>query len=251
MRRLTILILVLCWLLPQQPAVSDVIKGGVTHSESLPPVEPTLRSGSQFDEKFIPKPSKSIWFRVPKWIAGNWRRSQTITQVNGKPPVSRKDIRIRRYGFQADKQGRIWHWVRTPFPNTTEIPEGHCCFLVRQEEPISITRDRVVVRMIWTAWLYNHMNIVVSVVQGDQTDTFVEVEPGVIKAESAIAHYDQNGKLVSTGRATWLDYRIEDFASIDQYEGKNLKSLFVDFLGSQGMFDRIPEGAGVASGEMR
>lgn len=218
------------------------LAGNVEHSGSLEPVHPMLRAGCQFDDRFLQGVVVDAkWFRIPKWFAGTWQRHKVSTKVLGFS-VSQMDVRVRRYGFQTDAKGRVWHWVRTPFPVRTVRQNEICYFLIRKEEPISINKESVTLRMTWTAWNYDRATgIIKRVHQGDQVDAFRHKEVGVITCDSNLASYDQYGKYIGTAKVSWDDFNVEPYRPIDIYEGNDLRPMFYAFLEQQGLTDRIPE----------
>lgn len=244
---LTTLLLLCCC----RVSAADVLQGQINHAESLPPVPTKLRAGCQFDDHLLPQmATKSVWFRIPKWLAGTWKRTESTSQTSGVP-VTKKDVRIRRFGFQTDSAGRIWHWVRTPFPGSTQQKSQHAYFLIQSEEPISITRDQVVIHITWTVWSFSNSGVILNVYQGAQTDTFRQSEEGVIDASTTISYYDQEGKRKGGKIATWKDYLIEPYRPVDYWEGVDVASLFADFLRQNGLANQAPNNVEARGAQQR
>jgi hypothetical protein len=182
-------------------------------------------------------PVKSTWFKIPGWIAGVWQRRMTTTKVLGFLPATSQDIRLRRYGFQNDNNGDIWHWVRTPFPVITDTGNFINHFVIRVEEPISVSEEQVIVHMVWTRWsVRKDIGIIDHVAQGDQVDSFQKIQPNVIHANSSLANYTELGKFLVKSKATWKDYLVEPYQRINEYRGVNVRELFVDFLARRGEY---------------
>lgn len=212
------------------------------HSSAMQPVHPMLRTGCQFDDKYLPAAAtEAKWFRIPKWFAGTWQRTEITNTALGFIKVKQMDIRRRHYGFQSDARGRVWHWVRTPFPVRTERRNEFVYFQINKEEPVDVNKDSVTIHMTWTAWDYDRFSGVIRRVhQGDQFDVFTQKSPGVITCHCNLASYDQNGKHLGNGKSFWDDYCVEPYQQIDEFEGKDLRAMFASFLEENGLADRIP-----------
>lgn len=221
---------------------ADVLQAGVEHSESLPPVHPMLRAGSSFDESYLPKAeTDSQWFRIPRWMAGTWKRIQSNRLDPMQGLVTEKDIRVKRYGFQTDGKKGVWHWVRTPFPAVTESDYEYHYFLVQRELPVAITKDQAVIRLIWTSWSYNKVTrLITNVNQGIQYDTITPKSYYEIEVRSLLKFFNPDGRYMDTQRRSWIDYRTEAYQPIDEYKGVALKGMFYAYLEKSGNTDRLP-----------
>ncbi|HEY9785058.1 MAG TPA: hypothetical protein V6D17_06625, partial [Candidatus Obscuribacterales bacterium] len=211
-----------------------------------PPVPPQLRAGNRFDDRLLPQMrAKTEWYRIPKWFAGHWQRRKVTEKVKGYlMPVTRADVRIREFGFQSDATGRIWHLVRTPFPITVDQPFQVNHHVVTREEPVSVTRDQVVLRTVSTVWMVSKSTgMIANVAQVDQIDTFMPNDKGELIARSSVANYDQYGRLVRESEVRWTDRLVASYQPVDFYQGVNIKASFADFLQARGMADRIPGGS--------
>lgn len=218
-------------------------------AEDLPPVEPQLRTGCEFSEQALDSiGTQSVWFHIPWWLAGTWQRERTATWKSGERAVVKKDERIRKFGFQTDAKGGIWHYVRTPFKVVTHTPGSVNYFLIRKEEPIKISKTEATIRMIWTIWhVSEKTGRIVRVNQGDQVDTFRPMNEMALEATSYCQAYTEKGTPMGAWRASWTDHKIEKYAPTAEYCGQNLVELLSDYLKSTGKYNRVPNGSAVQS----
>lgn len=221
---------------------AEPLKAHIEHSTKVEPVAPQLRAGSQFNQDNLPrKYSRSKWFAIPRWMAGEWRRKEVHAQKNGRLLHTQKDVRQHRYGFQTDSEGKVWHWVRTPHPTITEQVDTISYFLIRNEELVASERDKVSVKITWTTWVINkRTRIIEKVIQGIQVDTYRPQGEGVLMAESHVANYNQDGKLLIRQDWCWKDDLMVYYEPVDQFEGVNVKLLFNDYLKSHNLARLLP-----------
>lgn len=214
-------------------------------ADDPPAVEPQLRTGCEFSEQALDEMStQSTWFHIPWWLAGTWKRERSITYVPGERPNIKKDERVRKFGFQTDAKGGIWHYVRTPFKVVTHTPGSVNYFLIRKEEPVTISKTEATVRMVWTIWhVSEKTGKILRVNQGDQVDTFRPMNEAALEATSVCKAYSETGKPMGVWRASWTDHKLERYQPTPQYNGQNLFELLCDYLKSTGRYNRVPTGS--------
>ena len=240
--RLVVLITGLSALSATVPVPAEPLKAVIQHSSEVKPVSPRLRAGSQFNQENLPRQfTKSKWFKIPRWMAGEWRRQAVYIRKNGVLQQSQKDIRQHRYGFQTDQEGNVWHWVRTPHRTVSEQTRTISYFLIRDEELVASSPDKVSIKITWTTWVVNkHTGIIDSVIQGVQVDTYRPKGEGALQADSHVANYNQDGKLLVRQDWCWQDDMMVYYEPVDSYEGVDVKRLFSDFLRSQNLAKLLP-----------
>ena len=233
---LALLVLSVC------PAGAEPLKARIEHSKQIEPIAPQLRAGSQFNRQNLPKEySHSKWFKIPRWMAGEWRRQKVFIRENGRLVRSQKDVRTHRYGFQTDSRGNVWHWVRTPHPTIAEQTDTISYFLIRDEQLVARRKNQVSIQIVWTTWVINKSSRVIEkVVQGVQVDTYKPKGDGALWAESHVANYNQDGKLLIRQNWCWQDDLMVYYEPQDQFEGANVKLLFNDYLKRQNLGQLSP-----------
>lgn len=215
------------------------------YAEDPPVVSPQLRTGCEFNEQGLGEmETQSSWFHIPWWLAGTWQRQRSTIFYPGQKPSTKKDERVRKFGFQTDAKGGIWHLVRTPFKVVTRTPGSINYFLIRKEEPIKISKDEVIIRMVWTIWHVSEKDgRIIRVNQGDQVDTFRPMNESALAAVSICKAYSETGASLGTWRAGWTDHKLEAYQPTAQYNGLNLVELLSDYLKSVGKYNRVPTGS--------
>jgi len=143
-----------------QGAAPLVLHGSLEHSERLAPVEPQLQAGVVFTAQSIPQlQANNDWYWIPSWYAGqkhvdsetilrdySFKTGRTITP--NRTVVNRQDLAI---GFQPDRNGQVWEFKRAPYTTTVEAGNFFTTMLVRSRDPVSVTQNMVVIKMVQTA----------------------------------------------------------------------------------------------------
>lgn len=224
------------------PVACRTLTGNIRHEESLPPVAPELRAGTKFDEGLLPKPHTiSKWFRIPSWMAGEWHR-QTRTRHTPMGSVQVKDERTRKFGFQTDSMGAVWHWVRIPFSQINDLGSIYAYSVVRDESMVARSENSFTLRTIFTGWLIDkRTGIVRSVQQSDQIDEFFLQSNGRMAIRGSICTYDQFGQKKSIEQCSWFDTKIADYNPVNQFGTTNVRQLFAEYLASKGTPVLIPK----------
>lgn len=205
----------------------------------MPSVEPQLRTGSRFDSSLLPKQrTRSKWFRIPKWMAGEWYRKY-IYDKRGK----KKDSRTRTFGFQTDSAGAVWHWVRVPFKQKNDLRGFSGNSIVRDESMVERSEDSFALRTIFTSWIVlKRTKIVVKVIQCDQIDVFKKRGDDTMTVKSSLARYDQLGQRIGKNYDShWKETRKKEYAPIDEYKGVDVKEKFIQYLKDQRTEVLIPQ----------
>lgn len=225
------------------PAVAlEPLQGGVQHSQALPAVPVYLSTGTQFNEQLLPPiGSNSSWYQIPKWAAGDWKRFKVKKKMFLLVPVTTKDEAGGPMGHQTDAKGGVWHWKLTPYKSSSEQAATITVSLCTHDELLEVSDKRIVTRSVFTAWVIDKFSgYVRSVYQGEQLDTEYPVSPGVMRNDYSLAEYSEYGQFVRTSKGTWDWQLVGSYQPIAESRGYDLKKLFVDYLTSRGLYDRIP-----------
>ncbi len=114
------------------------LQGGVQHSDELRPLPQNLQTGAIYDEKSIPKTADDQgWYQIPDWLAGKWlREEETIlstyffdSKVQQNEPRTIAERELADFGFQRDKNGKVWHTelLQREFQTAVVILLLHLC----------------------------------------------------------------------------------------------------------------------------
>jgi len=246
--RLCLVLLMICagfWL----PANSIVLKGQIEHSDKLEPVNQALAPGAVFDlENLGPLPDPTIanrWYKVPAWLAGSWHKdSQTdyyrydfvtkATDITTHVAEARSDG---KWGTQQDPQGQVWQFDPAPFVSKVDAGEELVVQLVSHSDPIESGDQQFIRRSIDTqVRVDKQTNVIRSVQCGEQITSYLPESDGLVKRESSSKVFDRFGQPMVLGKSFSYEKRIAPFAAQNEYQGKDLRELFQQFLDKQNSF---------------
>lgn len=220
----------------------EPLQGGVQHSQALPAVPAYLSTGTQFSEQLLPPSgSDSSWYQIPNWAAGDWKRFQVKKRMFLLVPVTVKDEAGGPMGHQTDAKGGIWHWKLTPYKSRSEQASTVTISFCAHDELLHVSNQSICTRSVFTAWVVDkYSGMVRSVYQGEQLDTQYPVSPGVMRNDYSLAEYTEYGQFVRKSKGTWDWQLIGPYKPVSECRGQDLRKLFVSYLFSRELYDRIP-----------
>jgi hypothetical protein len=228
-----------------QAGSAKLLVGEVEHAEKLHPVEQTLTPGSLFDPANLPSPPAGAirFFRIPKWLGGNWHKESQTNFYRYNYVTKQTDISVRTeparadgaWGTQIDEQGNIWQFDATPFQTTVDSGSDYVVELVRSSEPVETGDTHIFLRRsIDTQIRVDKMTSrITSVESGEQLTTYLPEQDGLIKRESSAKVFDKDGQPMLLGKSFCYETRISPFAPQDTFQGKDMKALFSEFMKKQ------------------
>lgn len=230
-------------------SVAEPLQGKIEHSRKLPSVNKMLKPGIHYDET-AEKPMSNAWVRIPNWLAGIWSTKEETTIFQEDLKTGRRDREQHSftaksrfgYGKQTDKSGQIWHYVGVPYTSDTTM-SGLIEYHQVLEKDVTIqSANRVTVRT---------KVIVVKVRKpsGDIKDTYQQESintytynpaEDVIAMESSTKAFNADGTAVSLTRNKATIRRQDKYSVVNEEYGRDLKTLFHQFLLSQGLASLAP-----------
>lgn len=232
---------------PGQP-----LRAEIKHSQSLPPVTPTLRAGAKYDESLFPKsiPGNS-WYKIPDWLAGTWEKKYQTNEFyynykTGKQyRVHQKQLAEARNfrGFQMDATGGIWEFNRAPYKQKVDEKKTYESLLIKSVIPLELTEDKVVIReVVVRVQVDKKSGRIVNVFQSEDLNTYTPVpgKDGMVNQNFSIKLFDKNGNPLMVQDSVSTQNRVEPFKPRNSYDGKDMKGLFKNFLLSLGRSDIVP-----------
>ncbi len=229
---------------------SFVLQGGVEHSEKLAPVEKSFRHGAKIiQEKPVNDESGNHWYMLPNWAVGSWTSTKSTRTYardlrSGQEQLS-PETRVTKmaftWGFQQDKDGQVWEFAKEPYVLTLDSSEHKVVKRILKRDFAVANDSRIVLKMLTE-------NIVVDK-SSDRISRTLQVEniqscvPSAHECMSCTASYkifDELGKPIEIGKELNTARRVAPFKAVDEYEGKNMRQLFSDFLRSHNKAELIP-----------
>lgn len=227
------------------------LQGFAEHAEKLAPVEPQLQAGAVFTQQSLPPvQSNNQWYWIPSWYAGQKHvDTETILQDysfrtgqmqnSNRVVTNRQDLAI---GFQADKNGEVWEFNRAPYTTSVEGDKYFTTMYVRKRDPLKVTRDQVVVRLVQTSVnVDKRSRRILKTMQEEQINSYVPAGRGVMNMQSSIKSFNADGSPQIQETSTRVVYDSAPFRPIDVYDGKDMRLLFRDFMLSHRFGNLLPD----------
>src|SRR5579883_512435 len=222
---------------------AETLEARIEHKEQLEPVPPGLMKGAKFDQASLP-PAKpgNIWIPIPNWLAGTWQfKNETVTHMHvfdetkyPPTPFVLKNEFQKVYGYQKDKTGQVWDYLKAPYAYTCKLNDGYLGYNrielleVLQNDPEEHLRhligpDAVVDPESQTILLTN---------QKECFNRLKQFGDDVIVIQGSTKVFDMDGKPKVLKISNMAGTRVKPFEPVDEKDGDNLKQLFADYLKS-------------------
>lgn len=227
------------------------LQGGVEHAERLDPVAPSLRAGAIFNQQALPAAMpNNDWYWIPFWFAGHKHVDyatilrdydfQTGASVSpNKTVMSRQDLSI---GFQADRNGQVWEFKRAPYSTTIERDSFFTTMMVSKREPIKITQDLVILRLVETSVNVDKSSQrILKTEQEEQINTYVPAGNGLIRMQASIKTFGPDGSPQIQELSSRIIENRAPFQPVDYYQGLDMRMLFRNYLLSHGFANLLPQ----------
>jgi len=210
-----------------------------------------LRAGEVFNQQSIPRlEPNNDWYWIPPWYAGQKHadsdtiledydfRTGQMFQPN-RVIMNRQDLFI---GFQQDRNGQIWEFKRAPYSTTVEGSTFFETMLVRNRDPLQVTADKVVVRLVQTAITVDKASQrILRTEQQEQINTYVPSAPGVMSLQTSIKSFGADGAPLLQEYSSRAVVDRAPFQPVDYYQGKDMRVLFRDFMLAHGFARLLPD----------
>jgi len=219
-----------------------VLKAEINHSDVADPVEAKLLPGEMFDAANLPPGAtgdQNNWYKIPKWLAGTWHKdSQTnsyqYNYVTGQEDNTAHTVMAKGngvWGTQTDALGEIWEFNPAPYVDTVDGDSDTIIQLIRSSEPLEVSADRFVKNTLDTQLRVDKTTRRIKTVQtAEQISTYTIDSPGVLKRETSSKVFDHTGKPLMLARSIAFESKIAEYQPRDMINGKNLKSLFQEYI---------------------
>lgn len=226
------------------------IKGNVSHTDRLPPVEEKFKVGAEFNNSILKGDSGETleWYRIPAWLAGTWKRSEetVVYQIDlrsgheSRTPQTVSVIETANFGVQVDSQGYVWH-AELSNRGLGEGGNYRVIALIRFQKPERAADDEVILRQVTTQLFVNPINNTIArIYQSESLNRFSPEKNGSLKTDMSVKFFDAGGKPISIQRNESVSWRTEEFKILNQYKGRRLDEEFKAFLRSQGKEELVP-----------
>jgi hypothetical protein len=225
---------------------AETIDGGVNMSETLPPVQPTLRAGADFNAANLPAAGTTAgWYWIPPWSGGTWHR-EMMTYIGpdgtGQTQLSRVD---HFWGQQADNRQEIWQHHNEPYSEREDLPKWTEWKTVVLQDPVRLTAGEMQMHFRATTVQVNKKNGKINKTYQQEEMQFLRPEgAGKMYEESWMKFFDEMGRPLGKQHGIAHLTLTQPFqpVQIDPKTGLNLHQDFLAFLAANGYQYLIPGG---------
>lgn len=228
-----------------------VLRGSVSHSETLAPVDPYLREGAVFDAGRLPQlEAGNVWYRIPEWSAGHWKTETSIcyyardlrTGLAYRQPTELVARSEEDVGFQSDRKGDIWEYQHGSYIQRVDAGDHLVVQVIHLQEPVSVSEDKVVLR-------FQGINVsvdqftrrIMATSQVESIQTYTPYGVNTVRCVASIKAFDSSGKPYWLQRNVSYKRRTAGYAPWNFYKGRDLRKLFRAYLIAQGLEHLVPE----------
>lgn len=230
-------------------SIAEPLQGKIEHSRKMPSVNKMLKPGIHYDET-ADKPMSNAWVRIPHWLAGIWSIKEETTVFQEDLKTGRRDREQHNftakskfgYGKQTDRTGQIWHYVGVPYTSDTTM-SGLIEYHQVLEKDVSIqSPNKVSVKTrVIVVKVRKPSGDIKETYQQESINTYTyEPAEDVIAMESSTKAFNADGTPVSLTCNKATIHRQNKYSVVNEEYGRDLKSLFHQFLSSQGLATLVP-----------
>jgi hypothetical protein len=233
------------------PPVKSPLQGSIQHSEAVAPLPLEYAPGAKLDEQSLPKLTpENRWYPIPNWIAGTWQyKTETVTYLRAfdkkkypQTPFTLHNEFQRTYGYQKDRTGQIWDYLKAPYRYQAKLDGGLIGYVTDGTVDISKATNEEVVRKV-----FGNGAVVdpesQQIVLTNQKECFTRYTPfsdDAIRLEGSTKVFAMDGSPQVLKFSDMLGMRVKPFEVVDQLDGQNLRQMFGDFLRANGKADLAP-----------
>lgn len=227
-----------------------ILKLGVKHSNTMNPVPEALQAGSIFDERLLDdKNDQLIWYPIPPWLAGRWKRNTETTVFTHDYASGFSDRQSRTFmseqtadfGVQKDRKGLIWN-CNLASRGVSDRGSYRSVAIVKSQEPIKTSDSEIIFREIFTViHVVKETNLITDSFLTESLTRHRPMKDGTIETAMSVKIYNASGTPRQIQENLAHDLPIERFVVVDRYKNKDLKADFQEFLRTKGLDNLIPD----------
>jgi len=227
-----------------------VLKLGVEHSSSLSAIPDSLQAGSLFNDKLLNEGSdKLIWYRIPKWLAGQWRRGMETTVFtqdyqSGYTDRNQRTFmseQVADFGVQQDRSGGIWN-CNLSSRGVSDRGSYRSIALVQTKEPVVSTDKEVIFREVFTVLnVQKQSNLITDSFMIESLTRHRPRPDGSLDTVMSVKIYNAGGTPRQVQENIAHERRVSPLVVVDNYKGRDIKANFIDFLREKNMSELIPK----------
>lgn len=198
--------------------------------------------------------SPDLWIRIPNWMAGSWLRKEQIRSSHrdfqnwylspNVPPAKRQQALTHlQFGMQEDRFGGIWHYIGDPVVvrgDGTRVIYFHKLRITGFQNE----KDRYCILRLFSVRtrVGKKTNRIEAADQQEELQRIDPINFNLIKVNVSVQGYLANGRRAGHEiYAGWFLFREKPFQIIDQFQGKDMRLSFRNYLAAKGWSNLIPD----------
>ncbi len=230
-----------------------ILQGRIMNQDRLQPVEKQYRAGASIDLAKLGKLQAlhpdNHWDRIPEWAAGTWVKKTSTTYYTFDYGLKLQNFDVdtgmarsaETRGWQKDRFGNIWEYSYKDYITKTECDDSWEIGLVKHTELLNASPEKIVMRFVAIRIsVSKYSKRIVRSKQCESIQTYTPFAGNIVKINSSIKVFDQEGKPLALCKTLSLEQRVLPFSPQDSYKGVNTKALFIEYLNSHGMASFVP-----------
>jgi len=233
------------------PPEKAPLQGSVRHSETVAPIPLQYGPGAKMDEQSLPKLiPENRWYPVPNWLAGTWQfKTETVTFLRSfdkkqYPPVpfTLHNEFQKTYGYQKDKSGQVWDYLKAPFRHKAKLDGGLVGYVTEGTLEVVKSNNEEVLRRLTgvDSIVDSESQAIVLTNQKECFNRLTQFGEDAIHLDGSTKIFGMDGAAQVLKFSNMLGMRTKPFEIVDSLDGQNLRQMFVDFLKGNGKADLAP-----------
>lgn len=229
---------------------TNFLEGRVEHSDQLPPLEPNLKVGATFNIAKLKKLTpNNRWYKLPNWIVGTWKTEYQTNYYKYNYNSRSESFDIDTFGYrgaetlghQKDRLGEIWQYTGSAYWTIADLDYSIALDYVQEHECIRSEPNKLVIRYAAIACQISKLDhSIIYINQRESIQTYTPDGPNLMKCISSLKIFDRDGSPEYLAETLSFKRRRSSFETCNDYDGKNLRILFAEYLRNNNLAHRIP-----------
>ncbi|MDZ4832608.1 MAG: hypothetical protein SGJ27_02285 [Candidatus Melainabacteria bacterium] len=203
------------------------LEGKIEHSEMLHPVD-AFKIGADYDETLLPsgEDSDGNWWRVPRWLAGQWEKTGKIevlsfTDLKTNEAIkSKKRNRVSYHdrevlGHQSDCEGQVWTYVPLPCIMKSSAGDKTNVNVINSFDVVEETKDSLTVKIFCVTVMLDSNNKVISICQRESLQTWTPVNEHLISIKDSTKFFDRDGQPIAAKKMLTYSQRCGGYCPVN------------------------------------
>jgi len=244
-RRIRTLVVALSLLLTT-PVYATTLFAGVSHSESLAPLQTSAPYGTPETPTFdsLGKGSQNArpqirvrWIKLPLWMAGVWTKKGDLTTsvtdlhsgITTPSNEFTEDVMTITFGHLKDAEGNIWHAFLLPSDRDGTSKGNRVAFKATEFAVKASTPEYLISRVLYIVSEFDRQGTMIARFQQETLNKYFPADRMLVN-ESSNRVFTYEGQPVKEGKLVSEFKKDADFKPTRELSGINLEQSFAQFM---------------------